>query len=258
MQNSDDDIFGDGSVNEEQNPPVIKTASLFQDRAVAPQEKLKDVFEAVLFVSKRPVTIKELRKLCPEGVNLKESEIAGIIEELKVEYIQSSRSFRIIEIADGYQMRTTPDFAPYISKFFELDKTESLSQPALETLAIIAYRQPITKATIEGVRGVDSSGVIRSLYEKGLVKISGRIEVPGRPFVYSTTEKFLEHFGLRSVDDLPHREELRLMSDRQETINFNTPKKYDEKNEEAKEEITSESQDAKPEVDGAEGENQQD
>ncbi len=206
--------------------------SLFRKETETTREDLKAVFEAILFVAKRPVTVKELRRLCPEGMRPKETEIAAIIEELKIEYIQTRRSFRILEIADGYQMRTSPDFAPYISQFFELNKAENISQPALETLAIIAYRQPITKAVIEGVRGVDCGGVIKSLYEKGLVKIAGRLEVPGRPFIYTTTERFLEHFGLRNIDDLPHRGELSVLDENQETLDFNSRKKNEEEGKE--------------------------
>ena len=162
----------------------------FSEDAEVQKRDLKTIFESVLFISKRPVSIAELRRLCPDDIKLRESEIAAIIEELKIEYIESGRSFRIHEIADGYQMRTSPEFAPYISKFLQLDRADNLTEPALETLAIIAYRQPITRAVIEGVRGVDCSGVIKSLYEKGLIKIAGRLEVPGRPFIYSTTERF--------------------------------------------------------------------
>ena len=203
--------------------------TLFDKEAGTTTKDLKPIFEAVLFVAKKPVTIKDLQRICPEGVKVKESEIAAIIEELKVEYIQNGRSFRILEIADGYQMRTSPDFAPVIAKYFQLNKTESLTQPALETLAVIAYRQPVTKATIEGVRGVDSSGVVKSLYEKGLVKIAGRLEVPGRPFMYATTERFLEHFGLKNVEDLPHRDELRAAIETQETMDFAAKDSEEEK-----------------------------
>lgn len=256
MFNPEDELFeNDEPVIQESNPG---TKSLFGDDEKPVNENIKSVFEAVLFVSKRPVTIKELKKLCPEGSKLKDTEIAAIIEELKIEYIQSKKSFRIIEIAGGYQLRTSPEYASYISKFFQLDKTESLSQPALETLAIIAYRQPVTKATIEGVRGVDSAGVLKSLYDKGLIKITGRIEIPGRPFIYGTTEKFLEHFGLRSIDDLPHREELKQMSDRQETMNFSNTKKSEQQINEAEETKTEETGEPREQTEEPEGEGQQD
>jgi segregation and condensation protein B len=211
----------------EQN--TTETKSLFQKESDSPVRNLKAIFEAILFVAKRPVTIKDLRKICPDDARIKESEIAALIEEIKVEYIQSGRSFRIIEIANGYQMRTSPDYAPHIARFFQLNKAENLSQPALETLAVIAYRQPITKAVIEGVRGVDSSGVIKSLYEKGLIKIAGRLEVPGRPFIYATTKKFLEHFGLKTVEDLPHRNELVVLNTEQKTMDFSAAKDNEEK-----------------------------
>ena len=254
MFNPEDELFeNDEPVIQENN---LETKSLFGNDEKPLHENIKSIFEAILFVSKRPVTIKELKKLCPEGSKLKDSEIAGIIEELKIEYIQSKKSFRIIEIAGGYQLRTSPEFASYISRFFQLDKTESLSQPALETLAIIAYRQPITKAAIEGVRGVDSTGVLKSLYDKGLIKITGRIEIPGRPFIYGTTEKFLEHFGLKSIDDLPHREELKQMSDRQETMNFSNVKKSEQQIHETEETKTEESADSRFETEEPEGKGQ--
>jgi segregation and condensation protein B len=230
--------------------------SFFRKETDTTQEGLKAVFEAILFVSKRPVTLKELRRLCPQEIRPKETEIAAIIEELKIEYIQTRRSFRIVEIADGYQMRTAPEFAPYISQFFELNKAENISQPALETLAIIAYREPITKAMIEGVRGVDCSGVIKSLYEKGLVKIAGRLEVPGRPFIYSTTERFLEHFGLRNIEDLPHRGELRVLEENQGKLDFSSEKKDEEKHKEKTE--VGDKADAETAAGGAERDGQQD
>lgn len=182
---------------------------------VVPQDKIKSVIEALLFVSKRPMSVREVRRVLEDDVNLKELEILALIEELKIDYIKEGKCFRINEIAGGFQIRTLPEYAPFIMRLFKYDQNEKLSAPALETLAIIAYRQPITKAAIESIRGVDVSGVLRVIYDKGLVKILGRKEVPGRPIIYGTTQLFLEHFGLKGLDELPHSKELRQQTEKQ-------------------------------------------
>jgi segregation and condensation protein B len=128
---------------------------------------------------------------------------------LKIDYIQQDRAFQLVEKADGWQLASDPAFGPWVRQLFPGPKPARLSAPALETLAIIAYRQPITRADVEAVRGVTIDGVLQTLMERGLVKISGRAEVPGRPLLYDTTQLFLEHFGLRNLDELPNAEELR-------------------------------------------------
>lgn len=180
-----------------------------------PQDKVKSIIEALLFVSKRPMSVREIKRVLDDDVNMKELEILGLVEELKIDYIKQQKCFRIVEIAGGFQIRTQPEYAGYIMRLFKYDQTERLSGAALETLAIIAYRQPITKADIEGIRGVDVSGVVRVLYDKGLLKILGRKEVPGRPIIYGTTQLFLEHFGLNGLDDLPKSAELRRQTETQ-------------------------------------------
>jgi len=180
-----------------------------------PQDKVKSIIEALLFVSKRPMSVRDIKRVLDENVKLKELEILGLLEELKIDYIKAQKCFRIVEIAGGFQIRTRKEYATYIMRLFKYDQSERLSGAALETLAIIAYRQPITKADIEAIRGVDVSGVIRVLYDKGLVKILGRKEVPGRPIIYGTTQLFLEHFGLNGLDDLPKSAELRQQTETQ-------------------------------------------
>jgi segregation and condensation protein B len=138
-----------------------------------------------------------------------EAEIAGALEQLKIEYIQQQRAFQIIEKAEGWQLATDPAFASWVRQLFPAPKPARLTAPALETLAIIAYRQPITRADVEAVRGVNIDGVLQTLMERGLVKIGGRAEIPGRPLLYETTQFFLDHFGLRNLDELPNVEELR-------------------------------------------------
>lgn len=138
-----------------------------------------------------------------------EAGIAAALETLKIEYIEQDRAFQIAEKADGWQMATDPAYAKWVQQLFPAPKTARLTSPALETLAIIAYRQPIIRADIEAVRGVAIDGVLQTLMERGLVKIAGRAEVPGRPLLYETTHFFLEHFGLRNLDELPNAEELK-------------------------------------------------
>ena len=138
-----------------------------------------------------------------------EAEIAATLESLKIEYIQQGRAFQLVEKAEGWQLATEPAYASWVRQLFPAARPARLTPPSLETLAIVAYRQPITRADIEAVRGVAVDGVLQSLMERGLVKIAGRAEVPGRPLLYETTQFFLEHFGLRNLDELPNSEELR-------------------------------------------------
>src|SRR6266581_4951021 len=182
---------------------------------------LSCVVEALLFSAQKPLSIRELAAvikgagaeddLSPnEFANVKAAEIAAAIEQLKIEYIQEHRAFQIIEKAEGWQLATDSAFAPWVRQLFPGPKPTRLTAPALETLSIIAYRQPITRADVEAVRGVTIEGVLQNLMERGLVKISGRAELPGRPLLYETTQFFLEHFGLRNLHELPNAEELRV------------------------------------------------
>jgi segregation and condensation protein B len=181
---------------------------------------LSRVVEALLFSAQKPLSIHELAaavkgagaedELSPnEFRRATEAEIAAAIEQLKIEYIQEHRAFQIIEKAEGWQLATDPALAPWVRQLFPAPKPARLTAPALETLSIIAYRQPITRADVEAVRGVNIDGVLQTLMERGLVKIAGRAEVPGRPLLYETTQFFLDHFGLRTLDELPNAEELR-------------------------------------------------
>ena len=166
--------------------------------------KLKLIIEALLFVSDKPITLGQMKDALDTSDT---SLIKEAIKELKQEYEQN-HSFRIREVAGGYQLVTDPEYAPWLRKLFQSGRKERLSRPALETLAIIAYKQPITRAEIEGIRGVDVDGVIKTLLEKGLIRIAGRKKTVGRPILYATTRKFLEYFGLNSLDELPPLEEL--------------------------------------------------
>ncbi|MBI4025936.1 MAG: SMC-Scp complex subunit ScpB [Verrucomicrobia bacterium] len=183
--------------------------------------ELKSLVEAILFAAQKPLSLREIRNLLarPESSEdsewlrafrkTREAEISAAIQELKVDYTQQGRSFQIQEAADAFQLVSQPQFAPWLKPLFEEHHTHRLSQPALETLAIIAYRQPITRADIESVRGVAVDGVMQTLLERGLVTITGRADVPGRPMLYGTTRLFLQHFGLKDLNELPAVEELR-------------------------------------------------
>lgn len=160
---------------------------------------IKKIVEALLFVSQKPLTIDDLRQALD---GLKEDEIKKTIEELREDYTKDERSFGIAELAGGYQIVTNPEFAPWISKLFRRDEMR-LSAPSLETLAIIAYKQPLTRSEIEKIRGVNVEGVLKTLVDKNLIKIRGRKDAPGRPITYGTTDEFLKRFGLKGLEQLP-------------------------------------------------------
>jgi segregation and condensation protein B len=181
---------------------------------------LTQVIEALLFAAQKPLTGRELvsaikgagaeDELMPnEFAKTTEAQVAAALEQLKIEYVQQGRAFQLAEKAEGWQLVSDPAYAPWVRQLFPAAKPARLTPPSLETLAIVAYRQPITRADVEAVRGVAVDGVLQNLMERGLVKIAGRAEVPGRPLLYETTQFFLEHFGLRDLDELPNAEELR-------------------------------------------------
>jgi len=170
----------------------------------------EQIIEAILFSSDNPVSASKLASII--GI-LSSKEIRRIIEKLNESYKQMGASFRIEEIAGGYQMMTRPEFAPYLQRLYKVRSENKLSGAALETLAVIAYKQPVVRAEIEAIRGVACGEIIRSLLEKGLIKIVGRAEELGRPMLYGTTKRFLQVFGLPSLDDLPKVPELNLPSD---------------------------------------------
>ena len=172
----------------------------------------KRILEALLFASSKPLTLNEIKKVAPSGLAPK--QIETILSELKEEYDREARSFELIQIAGGFQIVTRKAYAPWIAKLEFQKRVRQASHSALETLAILAYKQPITRAEIEEIRGVDVSGVLSTLLEREFVKMVGKKEVPGRPFLYGTTDKFLEHFGLKSLTDLPQIGEIKSMVER--------------------------------------------
>lgn len=161
----------------------------------------KFILESLLFIADEPVEIDHLA----EVLGLDKETIAAIIEELAKEY--SGRGIRLQRLGGKIQMVSAPEAAPYVEKFLETKPARKLSQAALETLAIIAYLQPITRARIEAIRGVNCDGVIRSLLSKGLIEEVGHLDSPGKPALYGTTFQFLKYFGLERLEDLPPLEE---------------------------------------------------
>lgn len=159
----------------------------------------KALLEALLFVAGEAVTLTHLTK----ATDMREPEVKRLAGELAADYKARGSGVIIVEIADSYQMVTDPDLGGWVKRFKNVSMMSKLSQPAIETLSIIAYKQPTTKLDVDQLRGVNSEGAIKSLLEKRLVKIVGRKEAPGRPFLYGTTREFLQYFGLKNLAELP-------------------------------------------------------
>ena len=184
--------------------------------------ELKLILESILFSAQKPLSPKELKDLlkaaaelddsgvAEEWKGIKEAKLNVVLEELAVEHRNAGRSYDLACVAGAWQFVGKPDYAPWIKALVgQKPRPPRLSQPALETLAIIAYRQPVTRAEVEQVRGVNVDGVMQTLVDRGLVEQVGRAEVVGRPMTYGTTALFLEYFGLATLEDLPAGEELR-------------------------------------------------
>ncbi|NWF52913.1 MAG: SMC-Scp complex subunit ScpB [Nitrospirae bacterium] len=162
------------------------------------------IIESLLFLSGEPLGISTIK----EVIGLPESEIKRLMDELILKYREQEGGLLIFEIANGYQMVTNPSYSDWVKKFKGMQLSTKLSMPALETLSIIAYKQPVIKAEIEQLRGVNSDSAIKTLLEKRLIKVMGRKEAPGRPFVYGTTKEFLQYFGLKDLTELPTLKDL--------------------------------------------------
>lgn len=193
--------------------------------------ELKQIIGALLFAAKKPLTAKEIRKVLVDAGSayggpyeqfsaIKEDEIVSAVEGLKNQLPHSGTGLCIAEVAHGYRLQNEINCGPWVRTLLDKDKTARLSKPALETLAIIAYRQPILRSEIESVRGVAVDQVLRNLVEMQLVKVVARSDLPGRPWLFGTTQRFLEHFGLRSLDEMPGMEELKRMDKPERTKTF--------------------------------------
>ncbi|MES2996565.1 MAG: SMC-Scp complex subunit ScpB [Verrucomicrobiota bacterium] len=215
--------------------------------------QLASIVEAFLVASEKPLSSEEIARLVrarvadAEDVQVRDQEEGGVAEDLPLwlsalaatsaeevgdavshlnaDYLAQERAFAILERPAGWKLYTRAAFGEFVRQLFPGRKPERLSAPAMETLAIIAYRQPITKAAIEAVRGVSCDGMLQKLLDRDLIRIGGRAELPGRPLLYETTDLFFEHFGIRSVDDLPNSTELRKVKlpDPQDAAPANAP-----------------------------------
>jgi segregation and condensation protein B len=181
--------------------------------------EIKPILESLIFVSETPIRLETLAEVLPEST--KEAILEGI-RRIQKEYEEDSRGLQLVEVANGYQFRTKPKWAEWIHRLKKA-KAVKLSRSALETLAIVAYRQPIIRPEVEEIRGVDSGWVLRTLLEKGLIKMMGRKDIPGRPIVYGTTKAFLELFSLSALSDLPTLKEIQPPSAPEEITKEETP-----------------------------------
>ncbi len=168
-------------------------------------EELKRIVEALLFASPDPLSVRRIKSVVP---GLETDQVIETLNELKIDYADDTRSFQIVEIGGGYQLTTKADYALWVGKLVETRGKQRLSRAALETLAIVAYKQPALRTTLEGIRGVNVDGVLRTLMERDLVRIVGRADGPGRPLLFGTTRDFLMQFGLSKLADLPGIEEI--------------------------------------------------
>jgi len=191
------------------------------------KDQAKRIIEVLLFVSDKPVSIDALKDVLKE---VDPTEIRAFVEDLNGEYSAQGRSFSIKEIAGGFQMLTDPLYSRWISALYKRPP-DRLSGPSLETLAIVAYRQPITRADIEAIRGVNIDGVVKTLEDRGLIRTRGRVDGPGRPILYGTTSEFLQHFGLKSLEELPKLKEFKetdldfvKLQDKKEVVDTHTGK----------------------------------
>jgi segregation and condensation protein B len=184
-----------------------------EEKSMVERSEQRRILEALVIGAAEPVPAAKLASIVPA---CSAGEARTLIAELNAEYEARGASFEIVEVAGGYQLRTRPDLAPYLREL-QPRRTVRLSRAALESLALIAYKQPITRAEIEHVRGVDAGAVVRTLLERDLVRIAGHREIPGRPILYATTKRFLELFGLASLEDLPSLREVQDLATSGET-----------------------------------------
>jgi segregation and condensation protein B len=187
------------------------------------EEKIA-VIEALLFASETPLNVERMAEILPDT---DKKEIAALLEGLMREYEARGGGISLQEIAGGFQFRTRTDLAPWIRKL-KAGRPAMLSPAAMETLAVVAYRQPLVKSEIDRIRGVDASGALKGLLEKKIVRIVGRKDVPGKPIIYGTTRKFLEVFNLRDLSELPTLRELKDMPDQPDELDLPRPQEQPE------------------------------
>lgn len=188
-----------------------------EDAGSAPFQgrELSAVIEALLFVSGEPVSVARLASVID---NVSKAEVEAALAVLQDQLAQDGRGIQLVKVAGGYRLVTKPDYAPWLKRLDKAKAAQKLSRSALESLAIIAYKQPLVRAEIEEIRGVETSGVLRTLLERKLVRIVGRKEVPGRPIMYGTTRFFLEHFGLEDLSQLPPLREFKELGEAEQAL----------------------------------------
>ncbi|SKA76715.1 condensin subunit ScpB [Clostridium sp. USBA 49] len=180
-----------------------------EEKNLSKKQKYFSIIESLIFVSGEPLKLKEIASI----IELDIESTKEIMKELIKKYDNLERGIELVNIEDGYQFVTKSENSNYIQKLLKTNTRQSLSQAALETLSIIAYKQPVTRITIDEIRGVKSDKAISTLLEKGLIKESGRLEVAGRPILYSTTDKFLLYFGLENLQQMPSLDEFLKLED---------------------------------------------
>jgi len=168
-------------------------------------EELRRIIEALLFAAPEPLTMSRIKTIVP---GTEAGDITESIDELRKEYEQDARAFQIVDVANGWQLTSKPDYAIWVDKLFESRGKARLSRAALETLAVVAYKQPVVRSTIESIRGVNVDSVLRTLMERDLIRMVGRADGPGRPLLFGTTKEFLLRFGISRISDLPKLEEI--------------------------------------------------
>jgi segregation and condensation protein B len=176
-------------------------------------DNVKAVMEALLFASEAPLTLEQFKNVLS---GFETDQIRDKLRELNDDYLSGSRGLRIIEVAGGFRLITPPELSPFLKKLYKQKRAERLSRPALETLAIVAYKQPVTRMEIESLRNVNIDGMVSGLLEKGFIRVAGVKKAPGRPRVYGTTKQFLEYFGLKSLEELPKLEDFAKLNTRVE------------------------------------------
>ena len=175
-----------------------------QDSSMSPTQ-IKSILEAILFAANEPISIKQFTQVLGD---VSTHDIREQLIALEDDYQAANRSFQLIEIANGFQVCSRPEYRDWIEKFYTRQVRVRLSPPALETLAIVAYKQPVTRTEVEEIRGVNSDSVVNSLIQKGLIRITGRKPGQGRSLLFATTDRFLEQFGLKNLSELPSIEEI--------------------------------------------------
>ena len=173
------------------------------------KKEINKIVEALLFASPEPLTQAQLNSIIePDLVDPDLTKLEKIVEDLRNKYLENDNAFTIVQVASGYQIVTQSEYEVFIRRLLKKSGRLALTNASLETLAIVAYRQPVNRYEIESIRGVDSSGVLKTLLSKNLIKIKGRDSGPGRPLLYNTTEKYLEYFGLSNLSEMPKLSEL--------------------------------------------------